>query len=122
MTEQKIRKEGENKMTVDEMAQQLHLSCIAGKGGLQKEVTGVYMGDLLSLAMAHAKEGNLWITVQGHINAIAVAVLVNMPAIILVQGIQASEEMLQKAEEEDIALLATTEGAYEVAKALSRWL
>ena len=109
-------------MNVGEIAQQLHLKCIAGRRGLEKEVTGVYMGDLLSLAMAHAKEGNLWITVQGHINAIAVAVLVNLPAIILVQGIEASEEMCQKAEEEEIALLATTEEAYEVAKALSRWL
>jgi len=108
-------------MRVDELAEQLGLECIAGKEGMKKEVTGVYIGDLLSLVMAHAKEGQIWLTVQGHLNAIAVAVLVNLPAVVLVEGIQASEEMKQKAEEEAIALLITKKGAYEVAKALTKW-
>ena len=109
-------------MIVGEMVQKLGLTCIAGKEGLRREVTGVYIGDLLSLAMANAKEGEVWLTVQGHLNAIAVAVLVNIPAIILVQGIQANEEMVQKAEEEEIAILTTDKGCYEVTKELTRWL
>lgn len=105
-------------MTVEALAKQLNLKCEAGKGGLQKEVSNVYIGDLLSLVMANAKEGDIWLTVQGHINAVAVAVLVNMPAIILVEGVEAKEEMRKKADEEDIVLLSSTEGAYEIAKKL----
>lgn len=109
-------------MTVEELAKQLNLKCVAGKGGLNKEVTGVYIGDLLSLVMANATEGDIWLTVQGHINAIAVSVLVNMPAIILVEGIEAKEEMCHKADEEAIALLTTTRSAYEIAKALTKFI
>lgn len=106
-------------MLVSDIVQKLGLTCIAGKGGLGKEVKGVYIGDLLSLAMVNAKEGDLWLTVQGHLNAIAVAVLVNIPAIILVQGIQVNQEIIEKADEEKIAILTTNRGAYELAKELA---
>lgn len=107
-------------MTIEELAKQLNLKCVAGQGGLNKEATGVYIGDLLSLVMANAEEGDVWLTVQGHINAVAVAVLVNMPAIILVEGVEAKEEMRKKADEEDIALLTSKQSAYEIAKQLSQ--
>lgn len=109
-------------MTVGDIVGQLQLKCEAGHQGLEKEVKGAYVGDLLSIVMAHAKEGFIWVTVQGHLNAVAVAVLVGVPAIILSQGIQPSEEMKAKAEEEQIALLITERSSYEVAKALSKWL
>lgn len=109
-------------MLVSDIVQRLGLTCVAGKEGLGREVKGIYIGDLLSLAMANAKEGELWLTVQGHLNAIAVAVLVNIPAIILVQGIKANEEMIQKAEEEQIAILTTHKGAYDIAKDLTQYL
>ncbi|MBQ1274317.1 MAG: AraC family transcriptional regulator [Cellulosilyticum sp.] len=109
-------------MTVEELTKQLNLTCMGGKKGLGKEVTGVYIGDLLSLVMARSKEGDLWLTVQGHINTLAVAALVNMPAILLVEGILPTDEMIQKAEEEAIVLLTTHKTAYEMACALNKWL
>lgn len=109
-------------MTVGEMANILNLNCIAGENGLNREVRGVYIGDVLSVAMASAKEGEVWITVQGHINAMAVAVLVNLPAIILVHDVQVTEEMKQIAQEEGIALLSTSERSYEIVQQLVNYL
>lgn len=118
--EQKKREGGEvtKDMTVGEIACRLNLTCIAGTDGLMKEVKGVYIGDVLSVAMAHAREGELWITVQGHINAIAVAVLVNLPAIVLVHGVQVTQEVKNVAEEEGIALLSTNQRSYEMVSQL----
>lgn len=109
-------------MTVKTLSKALNLEVVAGEGGLNKEVKGAFVGDLLSLVMAHAKEADIWITVQGHINSVAVAVLVNIPAIILTQGIMANKEMIEKANEEAIAILTTSKSSFEIASALARIL
>lgn len=109
-------------MTVEELSHLLGLQMAAGKKGSYKEVKGVYIGDLLSLVMAHAKEGDLWITVQGHINSVAVAVLDNLPAILLIEGIQPDDMMRKKAEEEGIVILTTRKSSYEMAKELIKVL
>ena len=82
---------------------------------LDQPITGVYCGDLLSWVMSHAKEGNIWLTIQGHINIIAVASLIGIPAIIVVEGSVVDEEVISKANEEGIAILTTKKTAYEIA-------
>ena len=51
------------------------------------EVCCGYTCDLLSWVMAHGKKGMAWITVQTHMNVIAVASLMEMSAVILPEGI-----------------------------------
>ena len=48
-----------------------------------REVTCGYVCDLLSWVMAHGDEGMAWVTVQTHLNVIAVAVLSEMACVIL---------------------------------------
>lgn len=38
-----------------------------------KEITGCYIGDLLSWVMGRANSGDMWITVMSNINIVAVA-------------------------------------------------
>lgn len=78
-------------------------------------IKGVYCGDLLSWVMSKAEEGNVWITIQSHINVIAVASLVGISAVIIVEGSQVSQEVIEKAQEEDIAIFTTPRPAYEIA-------
>lgn len=78
-------------------------------------IKGVYCGDLLSWVMSKAEEGNVWITIQSHINVIAVASLVGISAVIMVEGSQVSEEVIEKAQEEDIAIFTSDRPAYEMA-------
>ncbi|HHX59713.1 MAG TPA: AraC family transcriptional regulator [Epulopiscium sp.] len=78
-------------------------------------IKGVYCGDLLSWVMAKAQSGNVWITIQSHINVIAVASLIGIPAIIIVEGSEIDDDVIKKAEEEEIAIFTTHKPAYEIA-------
>lgn len=81
-------------------------------------IKGCYIGDLLSNVMAHAKSGDIWITVQSHQNVVAVAQLLNLPAIIFVDGHKPQQETIEKAEQEGIYLFATEETAYNIAASI----
>ena len=48
----------------------------------QINITGGYAGDMLSDVMSSAKSGQAWITIMKHLNIVAVASLVEIPAII----------------------------------------
>ena len=52
-----------------------------------KDVTCGYVCDLLSWVMAHGEEGMAWVTVQTHLNVVAVAALAEMACVILPEGI-----------------------------------
>ncbi len=82
--------------------------------GKDSEIRGGYSSDLLSNVMANAKEGDIWITVQKHMNIIAVAQLKKIPAILIANGGTPSEEVLKKAKEEGITILSSKEGAFEL--------
>ena len=101
-------------MKVSDIQTQLKLSVAAGKQCLDREVMAGYCGDLLSDVMANAAQGSIWLTVQGHQNVVAVAVLREMAAIILVNDRQPDEETKEKAEEEGIPILLSPLSAFEV--------
>jgi hypothetical protein len=100
-------------MTLKEMADRLHLSVRCGGDQLGKNVTGGYAGDLLSDVIANSNAGNVWVTMQVHINIVAIAVLKDLAGIIIVQGRQPTEETLKKASEEKVALFVSDLPAFE---------
>lgn len=85
---------------------------------LNADVQGVYIGDLLSFVMAHGQEKCIWLTVQRHLNVVAVAELIGFSAIVFVEGIHPEADTIAKADELHIPLLKTTLTAYELAKVL----
>lgn len=94
---------------VDEL--QLAIRCTGDQ--LERRVSGGYASDLLSDVIANSKPGNLWITMQTHVNIVAVAVLKELAAIVIVQGREPAEETLKKAREEKVTLLVSKYPAYE---------
>ncbi|MFZ7131457.1 MAG: DRTGG domain-containing protein [Eubacteriales bacterium] len=86
---------------------------------LSHEIKNVYICDLLSWVMAHAGSQCAWVTVQTHVNIVAVAVLLEMTCIIVPESIPVEEEILIKATEENIPILSTDKNSYEVARYLS---
>lgn len=95
------------------IALNLHLFC--GDDGLDNEVAGAYVSDLLSDVMGFAKEGEVWITLQTHQNVLAVASLRDLPAVILVKGLEPDVEMRQHSEREGIPVLGTSMSTFELA-------
>lgn len=102
-------------MIVGDIIQKLGLEVCCGEEKLGQNMTGGYSGDLLSDVMANSKAGNVWITMQVHVNIVAVAVLKELSAIILVNGKKPAEETLQRAREEHVPILMSKLSAYEIA-------
>ena len=100
---------------MSEISEELGFELLNGEVDMDREVTGGYVSDLLSDVMGHAREGELWITLQSHINVVAVASLKELPAILLVKGSKPDTGMIQKATEEGIPILVTSHSAFEAA-------
>ena len=102
-------------MKVSEFRDRFGLDVAAGKKGLDREIENGYCGDLLSDVMAHCPPGAVWLTVQSHHNIVAVALLREISAILLVNGRLPDEETRSKADEEGIPILVTPMQAYRIA-------
>jgi hypothetical protein len=83
-----------------------------------REINGVYIGDLLSWVMGRASEDNAWITIMSNTNVIAVATLTDASCIILAEGVTLDPDVLSTAEAKGINVLKSDAPAYATAKAL----
>lgn len=101
-------------MTLRELATKLCLSVQAGASKLDREVSGGYASDLLSCVMARARKGNVWITLQCHLNIVAVATLLDLAGIIITEGATPDAATLAKASEEGVPILTTSKTTYVV--------
>ncbi len=81
----------------------------------EKEIDGVYIGDLLSWVMGNASTGNVWITIMSNINTVAVATLVDASCILLAEGVTPDDDALNAAKAKGINILSTKLSAYEAA-------
>jgi serine kinase of HPr protein (carbohydrate metabolism regulator) len=108
-------------VTVKDIVKELDLKVVTGETFLERQVSGGIVGDLLSVIMAKAKEDNVWVTIQGHVNVVAIAVLTNLACIIVTEGFEIEQEAIEKAKEEEVILLSSTASSYETVKTLSKF-
>lgn len=101
-------------MTVNELLTRADLTAAALPDG-DREVSGVYIGDLLSWVMGRATSGDAWITIMSNRNIAAVATLADTACIILAEGVQPDEGVAALAEEKGINLLLSETSAYDTA-------
>jgi serine kinase of HPr protein (carbohydrate metabolism regulator) len=109
-------------MKVSDLIEVLDLQLVSGNGGLEREIKGGYVSDLLSDVMGHAREGDVWITLQTHQNVLAVASLKDLAAIVLVKNRMPEPETVAHSNEENVPVLGTRETAFEIAGKLHRLL
>ena len=102
-------------MKLEGVVRQLGLEVHVSAGKLDADVTGGYACDLLSYVMAKAKAGDLWITVQGHPNIVAVGSLIGLAGIVVAEGAKVEPATLEKAEQEGVPILTSPLPAYMVA-------
>ena len=101
-------------MKVKDLVEKLNLNVFSGASGLDRDVTGGYVSDLLSDVMGFAKEGDVWITLQTHKNVMAVATLKDVAAIILVKGFDPDDDTMQVSNDEGIPILGSKEQTFEL--------
>lgn len=80
-----------------------------------REIEGVYIGDLLSWVMGRAKSGDAWITIMSNVNTIAVATLADTACIILAEGVSLDDGVRETAEKKGINVVSTPLSAYSAA-------
>lgn len=103
-------------MTLDEIIKQLSLEILTeNKDFNQVQVSGGYASDLLSCVMSGAKRGNLWLTLQAHVNIVAVAALLELSAVIISEDAQPDEATIQRANQQDVTLLSASQDTYTLA-------
>src|SRR5215207_4044554 len=102
-------------MNLQQIIDQLNLTILTESHDFSGIIpTGGYSSDLLSCVMAGAKKGHLWITLQAHLNIVAVAALNDVAAIIITENAQPDAASIAKANQQGIVLLSTTQPTYEI--------
>jgi len=109
-------------MKVREIAARLNLQVLAGEKSLDREVSSGYCSDLISDFMANGKPGCLWLTLQTHINVVAVALLTEAAGVVFTGGREVAPEVCQRAEAEGLPFLATSACTFEAAGRLYQLL
>ena len=102
-------------MKLNKIVERLNLEVRSGPDKLDIEVSSGYVSDLMSDVIAHAKEQELWITLQTHVNIVAVAGMKGLAGVILVQGREPERDTVEKAGKEGIPILITKMPAFEIA-------
>lgn len=102
-------------MKLQEILTKINLNQV-NKADVIKDVSTLYIGDLLSFVMANGESQALWLTVQRHINVIAVAELNEFSGIIFVENVFPDEQTIQKANELNIPLFVSDLDTYQLCK------
>ena len=101
-------------MKVSELAALIEAQNMTPEVEEDREITCGYTCDLLSWVMAHGCEGMAWVTVQIHMNVIAVAALAEMACVVLPESIDMPAEILKKAADEGLCVLKSPLTAYTI--------
>lgn len=108
-------------MTLNEIARDLGLESLTpaiGAGPAERAGAAVekaHASDLLSDVLANAPAGALLLTIQVHMNVIAVALHAGLAAVVFTSGMMPEESVRVKAEQEKLPLFATAESTFDAA-------
>jgi len=104
-------------MTLHDIARELQLVELVPPNEVEREaeVTRGYASDLLSDVLAHAPAGGVLVTLQVHLNVIAVAGHAELAAVIFAGSRRPDDEVVAKAVEEGLALYGCADDTFEIA-------
>lgn len=104
----------DKKIKLSAVIEKFNLDVQTGDKFLDKEIKGGYVSDLLSDVMANCEEGYIWITLQGHPNIVAVAVLKELAGIVIINNRKPEEETIKKARDENIPIMLSDMNAFDL--------
>lgn len=101
-------------MNIEDLARHIEGKVLTAKQNIDREVSYGYSCDLLSHVMANCHGDSIWVTVQTHLNVVAVASLLDVLCIVVPEDIKVEENTLARAEEEGIVIISTKLNAFEI--------
>ena len=102
-------------MNVHDLAAACGFTYFNGESLQGDAVGGAYCCDLLSWVIGRAGDGDALVTVMSNPNVIAVAVMADLPCVILSEGVKPDDKALEKAKENDVIVLSSSRSTYETA-------
>lgn len=105
-------------MKISDLVQNEHFKILNQHTYEDREINYLRCCDLLSWVMAKGAEGDAWITVQTHANIVAVSTLLEISCIILPESIKPDIDTLNKAEENQLAIISCDLDAFRIFKIL----
>jgi hypothetical protein len=103
-------------MNLDDIAQELGLEYLTPQLSDTQavDIAAGYASDLLSDVLANAPQGGVLVTLQVHLNVVAVASHAELSAVIFSAGRRPDDDVIAKAVEEDVHLYRSTDDTFEV--------
>ena len=104
-------------MKRNQIADSLDLQALtpAPTDSLESRITTAHASDLLSDVLANAPSGGVLLTIQVHLNVIAVALHAMQAAVIFTSGMVPEEAVRQRAIAEGLPLFATKQSTFDTA-------
>ena len=108
-------------MKLEDIAGQLGLTEFTPDVTLNRdaEIDRGYASDLLSDVLAHAPEGGVLVTLQVHLNVIAVASHAELAAVVFAGDRQPDDEVIAKAAAEGLSLYGSPSDTFDIVGCLS---
>ena len=104
-------------MTLQTLIEKLNGTLVVDKS--DATINAAYTSDLLSDVMGHCGDESVLITIQNHLNTIAVCTLVGCQVIVLCHNRPVPPDMAEAAKREGVAIVVTAMSQYAAALALS---
>jgi hypothetical protein len=101
-------------ISLKEVIEKVEVETLSSVPSVDRQVTGGYASDLLSCVIKGAKKDTIWVTLQSHLNVVAVASLLGLAGVIVTEGNRPDPDTLSKAENEGVVLMATPKTTFTV--------
>jgi hypothetical protein len=103
-------------MKLSELAERMNWRCLTPSllSELGNDVQYGHASDLLSDVLANAPSGGMLVTIQGHLNTVAVAVHARVCAVVLSSGRDVEAAVIERATEEKVALFVSQESTFDI--------
>ena len=105
------------RIKIEEMSKALDLTALTDIP--DRDIEGVYAGDLLSWVMSHASCGDAWVTIMSNVNVIAVATLVDVACVILTEGVTLENDVTELAAAKGVCVFTTEKSTFEVCREIA---
>lgn len=102
-------------MTLKQIAEAVELDNLTPELPVSAEVTAGHASDLLSDVLANAPTGGVLLTIQVHLNVVAVALHAAQAAVVFTSGMRPDEAVRTKAVAEKLPLYATSQSTFDLA-------
>ena len=100
-------------MTLNEIIKTFGLTVYAPPADGRVKVEHGYASDLLSDVIANAGRDDIWVTMQMHVNIIAVAALKDIAAVVIVSSHRPADETIGIAKQKGVCVLGTGMTTFE---------